>query len=138
MNKGLHGQHASPGSDKFTEKTTPSLQITGASYHLPPLLKELWLSRIFREYKPLKAHIMSVYWRPDEILPGKRNKCLQAVYQIRWKLFNRLMDEAGVELIPQYSRNHHAAWVLASTPQSVPRNYKRNLQRSLWRYVLKK
>ncbi|KAF8427055.1 hypothetical protein EV426DRAFT_707325 [Tirmania nivea] len=88
----------------FPENATPSSQNTVASFHLPPRLKELWLTLIFNQYNPLKEHMMS-------ILPGLKKEGITIVNKTRWKLFNRLMDQAGHELIPHYSRKFHPSCI---------------------------
>ena len=92
-------------------RVNPSLKNTTPSHHLPPKLKELWLTLLFKEYNPLKERMMS-------LLPGMTNDGIILVQNARWKLFNRLMDQAGRDLIPYYTRNHHPFCVLATKAET--------------------
>ncbi|KAF8453238.1 hypothetical protein BGX38DRAFT_1141672 [Terfezia claveryi] len=71
------------------------------------MLKELWLTLLFKEYNPLKVQMMS-------IVPGMKDDGITLVHTTRWKLFNRLMDKTGSDLIPDYSRNYHPFCLLAT------------------------
>ncbi|RPB19743.1 hypothetical protein L211DRAFT_852934 [Terfezia boudieri ATCC MYA-4762] len=76
-----------------------------------PKLKELWLTALFKEYNPLKVRLMS-------IVPGMKNEGTTLFNITRWQLFNRLMDKAGSDLIPDYTRNYHPFCVLTAGTQT--------------------